>query len=76
VIGAWRSLKIVSAFGRLRVAVLGERVSFSWALPSTVLVDGLARGRALRAGLLACGMFVGVALGVFLPFRLAWGPRV
>jgi len=46
------------------------------ALPSTVLVDGLAKWRALRAGLLACGVFVGVALGLFLPFRLAWGPRV
>jgi hypothetical protein len=46
------------------------------ALPSTVLVEGLAKWRALRAGLLACGVFASVALGLFLPFRLAWGPRV
>jgi uncharacterized membrane protein len=46
------------------------------ALPSTVLVEGLAKWRALRAGLLAGGVFVGVALGLVLPFRLAWGPRV
>jgi hypothetical protein len=46
------------------------------ALPATVLIEGLAKWRVLRAGLFASLAFAGTGLAVFLPFRLWWGPRV
>jgi hypothetical protein len=62
------NLKLVPIF-LLPLFVLG-------ALPATVLTKGILSRRSLRAGFWAVAAFAATGLATFLPFRVAWGPRV
>jgi hypothetical protein len=62
------NLKLVPAF-LVPLAVLG-------ALPAAAFANGPFSRASLRAAARALGVFAASGLAMFLPFRLAWGPRV